>query len=325
MTTLKDIALAANVTPMTVSRVINTPELVKPKTKEKVLAVMEELQYRPNMAAKNLVSKRTGVIDVFIPESIDLSNPFVMHFIAGISKTLSARMYSFLILRNKHVNRVCDGYIVTGLLSDEIEDFIEFTKQNERPIVLFGHTDLPNVVCIDVDNISGAKMAVEYLIKKGHKKIAMINVNEKKDYTIDRKLGYLSAMHKYGLHAEEEDIIYVDNSVIGGEEAIKKLLCKGDMPTAIFCATDTIAIGVARQLEIQGYSVPRDISLIGFDGLGHHNFTNPNLTTIQQPIFEIGTKLAQILLDRIDGNMEKEDNLIQPILLEQNSVLNLKN
>ena len=113
MSTLKDVARKAQVSPITVSRVINTPEKVKAETCERVLS---SLQYIPNVAAKNLVAKRSGIIDVFVPESIDLSNPFVMHFIAGISNVLSRRMYSFLILRDRSREHFCDGYIVTGLL-----------------------------------------------------------------------------------------------------------------------------------------------------------------------------------------------------------------
>ncbi|MFA9381790.1 MAG: LacI family DNA-binding transcriptional regulator, partial [Acetanaerobacterium sp.] len=97
MATLKDVATAAKVSPITVSRVINTPELVKQGTRQRVQKIMAAMQYVPNVAAKNLVSKRSGIIDVFVPESIDLSNPFVMHFIAGISQVLSEHMYSFLI------------------------------------------------------------------------------------------------------------------------------------------------------------------------------------------------------------------------------------
>ena len=116
MATLKEVAELANVAPMTVSRVINTPGAVKEDTRLRVVAAMKELRYSPNVAAKSLATNRCGVIDVFIPESIDLSNPFVMHFIAGISSALSEHYYSFLILRNRSREHQCDGYIVTGLL-----------------------------------------------------------------------------------------------------------------------------------------------------------------------------------------------------------------
>ena len=123
MATLKEVAELTGVAPITVSRVVNNPETVKEKTRLKVEAAMKQLKYTPNIAAKSLATNRCGVIDVFIPETIELSNPFVMYFIAGISKVLSEHYYSFLILRNRKREHLCDGYIVTGLLKNEIQDF----------------------------------------------------------------------------------------------------------------------------------------------------------------------------------------------------------
>ena len=109
MSTLKDVARKAQVSPITVSRVINTPEKVKAETCERVRRVMSSLQYIPNVAAKNLVAKRSGIIDVFVPESIDLSNPFVMHFIAGVSNVRSRRMESGRVLGGRSGENICGG------------------------------------------------------------------------------------------------------------------------------------------------------------------------------------------------------------------------
>lgn len=319
MSTLKDVAQIAGVAPITVSRVVNDPDSVKEKTRTRVLAAMAELRYAPNAAAKNLVTKRSGVIDVFVPESIDLSNPFVMHLIAGISKTLSKHMYSFLILRNRKREHLCDGYIVTGLLKDEIKEFEKYAAERQRPLVLFGHTELPDVDCIDVDNIAGAKMATEYLISKGHRSIAMMNVDEDKDYASDRLDGYRLALLEHGLPCEETSVVYAPNDVDGGAQAARRLLAFGGF-TAIFCATDTMAIGAASEIAKAGLSIPDDISLIGFDGLGHQLLATPRLTSIQQPIYEMGKTLAQALLDRLDGKTEKISSLVEPVLLEGQSV-----
>ena len=269
MSTLKDVARKAQVSPITVSRVINTPEKVKAETCERVRRVMSSLQYIPNVAAKNLVAKRSGIIDVFVPESIDLSNPFVMHFIAGISNVLSRRMYSFLILRDRSREHFCDGYIVTGLLKNEILEFHEYASQRSRPITLFGHTELQDVDCIDVDNIRGAKNVVDRLIKAGHRRIGMINVLENKDYTADRYAGYECAIEDAGIPVDPTLVIQAENSVEGGCSAAKKLLATTRC-TAIFCATDTMAIGVCKAAAEMGLRVPEDFSLAGFDGLGHH-------------------------------------------------------
>ena len=314
MVTLKEVADLAGVAPMTVSRVINNPDAVKERTRIKVESAMKELRYTPNIAAKSLATNRCGVIDVFIPESIDLSNPFVMHFIAGISSVLSEHYYSFLILRNRNQEHQCDGYIVTGLLKNETQEFAQYAKERERPVVLFGHTDIPDVDCIDVDNIAGAKTAVSHLLRQGHRRIAMVNVREDKDYTADRLEGYKQALEENGIAFDPDLVLYASNSVDGGESAADELM-KRQKVSAVFCATDTIAIGVSSKLKNHGYSIPGDISLVGFDGLGHQLLANPTITTIKQPIYELGRLLADTLLDRLSGRKERVNRMVSPTLM----------
>ncbi|WP_416201274.1 MAG: HTH lacI-type domain-containing protein [Thermocaproicibacter melissae] len=319
MATLKEVAAAAGVAPITVSRVINAPETVKTETREKVKKIMAAMHYIPNVAARNLVTNHTGIIDIFIPECLDLSNPFVMYLIAGISEVLSEHMYSFLILRNRNQEHLCDGYIVTGLLKNEILDFYHYARERNRPLVLFGHTALSDVDCIDVDNVSGGKMAAEYLLRNGHRKIAMINTDEKKDYTTDRLCGYKQALDEFKAEFCEENVISAPNHIQGGMEAAAKLLLHGKF-SAIFCATDILAIGAAAAIRKAGLEVGRDISLIGYDGLGYHLLNLPHITTIRQPIFQVGKMLAADLLDRLNGKTEKTSRLIQPTLLVGQSV-----
>ncbi len=320
MPTVIDVAKEANVAPMTVSRVVNTPDKVKPATREKVLRAMDKLHYTPNTAAKNLVSKRTGLVDIYIPSAIDLSNPFTMHFIAGISKTLSESMYSFLILRDLKTQHPCDGYIATGLLRDETLPFANYVKTNQKPLVLFGHTSLEDVDCIDVDNVQGSYIAVKRLIQAGHTQIAMVNVKEDKDYPLDRLEGYKKALQEAGIAFRNELVTYSENNPSGGEEAALHLFANERVLTAVFCATDTLGIGLVRQLERMGKAVPSDVSVVGFDGLGHHLLSTPRITTVQQPIYEIGRLLAKALLERIEGRMERIEKLVPPILLEEESV-----
>ncbi|RRD95127.1 LacI family transcriptional regulator [Clostridiales bacterium COT073_COT-073] len=319
MATLKEVADLAGVSPITVSRVINNPDAVKDQTRQRIEAVMQELKYSPNLAAKNLATNRSGIIDVYIPENIDLSNPFVMHLIAGISQVLSEQYYSFLILRNRRREHVCDGYIVTGLLKNEIQEFVQYAKDRNRPIILFGHTMIPDIDCIDVDNVLGAKRGTEYLIVQGHKQIAMINVFEDKDYTVDRLEGYKQALTENGITYDPKLVFYTANSVDGGEEITAEIVKKQKV-SAIFCATDTIAIGVAAKLKSMGYLIPQDISLMGFDGLGHQMLAKPQLTTVQQPIYELGVLLAEKLLERLNGRETPVKKTVAPVLLEGNSV-----
>ena len=279
MATLNDVAKLAGVAPVTVSRVINDPGAVREETRERVRKAMAQLQYIPNMAARNLVTKRSGVIDIYLPESMDLSNPFAMHFISGISEVLSQHMYSLLILRN---------------------------REHE-------HTELPGVSCIDVDNVEGGRMGTRQLTELGHRRVAMINVAENKDYTADRLSGYQEALEEAGLPFRSELVVYAENSIAGGAEAAKSLLAVGGF-SAVFCATDTVAVGAVSALADAGLRVPQDVSIVGFDGLGYQNLVSPRLTSVQQPIFEIGKMLASELLERISGRGGKLSRLVAPVM-----------
>lgn len=283
------------------------------------MLAMAELKYVPNAAAKSLSVNRTGLIDVFIPSDIDLNNPFVMHFIAGISNALSKQMYPFLILRDKKKEHLCDGYIVTGLLRDEINEFYAYASERDRPVVLFGHTNLPKVSCIDVDNFAGAESITEYLIRQGHRKVAMINVDENKDYTEDRYNGYCSALEKHKLAPPPNAYLHAVNNVQGGHDAALSLLETTDC-TAIFCATDTMAIGVCQAIMEKGLRVPEDFSVVGFDGLGHNLLSTPHVTTVQQPVYRIGEMLAEQLLKELDGKSGHINKLVKPDLIEGKSV-----
>lgn len=319
MANIKDIARAAHVSAITVSRVLNDPGRVKAGTKRRVEKAMADMAYTPNMAARNLVSRRTGVIDVYIPESIDLSNPFAMHFVIGISEVLSAQMYSFLIRRSRDKEHLCDGYIVTGLLAGETNDFYAYAKKRNRPVALFGHTDIKEVDCVDVDNVLGAATAVRYLIQNNHKRVGMINVDEDKDYTVDRYRGFKKAMDEAGETIHPLLVVRANNSVNGGSAAVRELLKKGGF-TALFCASDTLAIGAINAINEAGLTVPGDISIVGFDGLGYHLLVEPCITTVRQPIFEAGKMLAQTLLDRINGGGARIATLVPPELIEGKTV-----
>lgn len=322
MSTLKDVAKEVGVSMITVSRVVNTPEKVKPQTRLKIEIAMKKLKYSPNPVAKAMVYKRVGIIDVYIPEDIELSNPFVMHFIAGISEVLSKKLYSLLVFRNRDFEHSSDGSIATGLLKNEVQDMYLYTKERGRPLVLFGHTDIPDVDCVDVDNVAGAKAITQYLIEQGHIKIAMINVDENKDYTQDRLSGFCQALVEHNLSPKCSPVIYSRNDVQGGYSATKELLAKGKY-TAIFCATDVLAIGAVQAIVESGQKVPEDISVTGFDGLGYQLLSKPNITTVYQPVFQIGRILAETLLERIKETRNPTKILIMPEIYYNNSVRNI--
>ena len=317
---LEDVAKLAGVSIITVSRVINSPELVKPATREKVERALNELNYVQNPVARALASNKIGIIAVYIPAAIDLTNPFVMHFVAGISEVLSKHVYSFLIRRELDNEHLCDGYIATGLLKDEVKQIYQYTSERNRPLVLFGHTEHPDIDCIDVDNTLGAKKVTQLLIENGHRHVAMINVDEDKDYTLDRALGFRRALEEAGIDPQDSPQITAVNNVEGGYGAMKRLIVEHPEVSGIFCATDTLAIGAANAILKAGKKIPANLSLVGFDGLGHDLLVRPNVTTVHQPVYEIGMRLAETLIARLNGSQKRVKELVPPDLILRESV-----
>jgi DNA-binding LacI/PurR family transcriptional regulator len=190
-------------------------------------------------------------------------------------------------------------------------------------VVLFGHTDIEEVVCFDVDNMAGAVMAVEYLLQHNHTKIAMINSGEDKDYAIDRYLGYEKALRSAGLGIDPRFVLRAPNNAEGGKMAVKKLLEAGEF-TAIFCATDPLAIGAINGINEEGLRVPDDISIVGFDGLGRQFLADPLITTIQQPVAQTGKILAETLIKKINGGKTRTTGFLRPKRLPGKSVKKVK-
>lgn len=325
MVRLEDVASLAGVSTITVSRVINSPEIVKPATREKVERALAQLNYVQNPVARALASNKIGIIAVYIPASIDLTNPFVMHFIAGISEVLSKHVYSFLIRRELETEHLCDGYIATGLLKDEVGAIYRYTHERNRPLVLFGHTAHPDIDCIDVDNAAGAQKITGVLTQAGHRSIAMINVDEDKDYTVDRALGFTRALESAGIDPSACPRLNAQNNVEGGYTAMKRVLADAPGCTAIFCATDTLAIGAANAILKAGKKIPQDLSLVGFDGLGHDLLVRPNVTTVHQPVYEIGMRLAETLVARLNGDKKRVKALVEPEIILRESVSSIRN
>lgn len=314
---MKDVAKAAGVSLITVSRVINSPELVKENTRSKVEKAIKELGFLPNHVAKALVQNNTRSIYLYIPKELNISDPFIMHLVAGVSEELSEAEYFFQVKRDLEFTRRCDGVIVMGL--DRNED----RKINEKikvPYVIFGQTDLC-VDCIDIDNYKGAYMMTDYIASKGHKRIGFLKINEDKKFTYDRFEGYKKALENNDINFDETLIKEVFNVESEGYEKSYELIEK-QKPTAIFCSSDILAVGAFRAAKELGTKVPKDLSIGGFDGLMYDLISEIPLTTIRQPVFEAGKKLAGVLLKKIENiNNTSEKRLITPELIIRNSII----
>lgn len=316
MATITDIAKKAGVSTMTVSRVFNTPEKVKPQTLEAVRHAAAELNYHPNNVARSLARKCTNIVFVYIPKGLSATEQFVSQTVTAIGERLGEHGYSFLLSRKMPQGESFDGMIMMGLSHDEEMDIVE-AQNSGKPVVLYGNSERFSS-WVDVDNYSGEWLATEYLLQHGRKNICAVCAPQKMHYAEERLHGYSDCLARYGLETSVNAVTVGEANENGGYDCTNRLLSSGEKIDAIVCATDTMAIGCIRALKERDVSVPQDVSVVGFDGFGNEKLVTPKLTTVKQPLFEVGFKLADVLVSLLEGG-EPQKIKILPTLVEGES------
>ncbi|WP_010632407.1 LacI family DNA-binding transcriptional regulator [Sporolactobacillus vineae] len=315
MATLSDVAKKAAVSKMTVSRVINHPDQVSSELRELVYAAMKELKYVPNFAARALVHNRTQVIKLLILEEMDTTEPYYMNLLNGIAMELDKHHYALqLVTRNSHSIGDCDGLIITGMRADDYRQIID---PMDRPIVLFGQTDRAYDF-VDVDNERGIRMATEHVISLHFTNILFFGISLDEPFMMARIRGFTETVLHHGLYGK---VICMKNSSRAAQiEATKQLAMLQGAATAIVCASDRLAIGVVRAVLEMGLAIPRDVAVTGFDGVFLDRVSYPKLTTVRQPVIEMGQECAKMLLNKIDLDGARiGSRIFQPVLIVRES------
>ncbi len=307
--TLEQIAKLAGVSRSTVSRVVNDDPNVRDEVRQRVWRVIRETGYQPHAAARSLVTRRTQIIGVIIPESVTtlFTDPFFSLLLAGITAACNENRYHLMlslfnspegsdaiyqrVLRSAYL----DGVIVASATGDD--PLIPRLLRDSIPFVLVGRHLDKRVTYVDVDNVSGARMATEHLIRLGHKRIATVTGPMSMLSAQDRLTGYKQALEAHGLPVDSSLIAEGDYREGGGIAAVRRLLPAS--PTAIFVASDVMAVGVLKALRQEGREVPGDIAITSFDDLPVATAVQPALTTVRQPIDDLGRTAVQLLLDLI--------------------------
>ncbi len=297
---------------MTVSRAINSPDKVKAETRNKILSACEELNFHPNNIARSLARKCTNIVFVYIPEGLLATEQFTSQTVTAIGERLGKHGYSFLLSRKLPDSESFDGMIMMGISNDEERDIIS-AKNISKPVVLYGNSE-DFASWVDVDNYSGEKYAVEYLLDKGRRRICAIGAPQNMHYAEERLCAYKDCMQNAGIAVTEDMIAIGEANEEGGYNCATRLLNSGIEIDAIVCATDTMAIGCLRAIKERGLCVPNDIAVVGFDGFGHENVANPTLTTVKQPLFEAGTMLADTLIGLMQGEENKRLKILPTLL-----------
>ncbi len=331
MDTIKDIARKANVSVTTVSKVINNYEDISTATREKVMKIIDETNFRPNANARSLITNKSHAIGIFFKDHYNsgLQHPFFRSIIYGLEQKFCDAGYDLVLFSSKWGDnyrylekcryRQVDGAILMGMpRSDKSLD--DLVKSNIPTVFVDLDIIGKNATYVISDNIQGAEMAVEHLYDLGHRRIAMIMGEKMTKPAQDRLLGYQQSLNKYNLEYKQDWIVEGEFSEDGGYSSMEKILKMEKKPTAIFCQGDEIAIGAIKAIKDNNLSVPGDFSIIGFDDIEISSYIDPGLTTIHQNKFEMGLKAAELLL-RIANNPRKSYSpAIMPVsLVERDS------
>lgn len=306
--TLEQIAELSGVSRSTVSRVVNHHVSVRPAVRQRVLKVIEETGYHPDPAARSLASQRSGIIGLVIPRAVQFLfiDPYYPRIMQGIAQACNTHDYIlslFLFHTEAEEQRLSlrvtrqqlvDGVIVSALPVDD--PLTVQLLENDVPFVMIGRpTDPARISFVDVDNVEGAYAAVSHLARLGYQRIATITGPLNTAVGLDRRQGYLNALNERGYSLDETLVVEGDFTEAGGYMAMQRLL--PHHPTAVFVASDTMAMGALRALRSAGLAVPHDVALIGFDDLPGSAIADPPLTTIRQPIRRLGALAIETLID----------------------------
>ncbi|HUW41125.1 MAG TPA: LacI family DNA-binding transcriptional regulator [Rectinemataceae bacterium] len=318
MISIKDLARLAGVSPSTISRAVNGKKYVKPEIRERVLALVKETGYVPNSAARSMVLQRTFTVGIVIPDTF---NMFQRQLFSTIERSLEVFGYRTLFyfvkweaeselkcLRRLKAEKL-DGIIMLHEVTHP--SFYEYLADGAPPVVLctFSREGL-TFHSVHVDEVAAAKAATSHLIGLGHRDIGLIS-GIQFSFGAQRAEGYREALRAAEIGYDESRTVFVPSYTLeDGRLGMMRLLERKAGLTALFAATDELAIGAVRALHEAGLRVPDDVSVVGFDDIDITEYLAPALTTIRQPIQEMGGKTAAIMSELIAGEKENEGSTV---------------
>ena len=316
--TIKDIAQLSGVSYGTVSRVLNNRPGVKPETREHILKIMEQQGYQPNAIARSLVTKQSYSIAFMVP---DISHPFFGGIALSVDKEAYKRGYNTVLCNTYYdleIERKKLGFIqekqVDGIIMKPACETVNQYSHLKIPKILVSHIDEEDTSYIDIENVAGGFMAAEHLIRCGYQKIFYIGGSKEALSVQLRIQGFKKALAAYGYSVEESLIHYGDseNTIRSGYQVMDLLIAAGQIPDAVCCYNDLIALGVMQRAEESGIVPPKQLGVIGFDDGVMASLPQIRLTTIAQPVEKIGQLATEMLIQAI-GNMP--ENYVQKVTL----------
>lgn len=329
--TIFDVAERAGVSYSTVSRVVNDYAHVKPATRTKVQTAMDELGYVANLKARSLAGGRSQIIGIL---TYDLDTTYNVEVVRGIDEEVSSCDYDMILStthhrRQKEANHVAklaqglvDGLLI--VLPSNLDAYVATLKKQGFPFVLIDHEGMPDEGSgsVQATNDQGGYDAVRHLLDLGHRRIGIVTGPFSEltavSSAVGRLAGYRDALRDAGV-AYDPDLVYEGDFLYeSGRNGAQRLLTLAHPPTAIFACSDETAFGVMAGARLRGLDVPGDLSVIGFDDIPEAAYRNPALTTIRQPLREMGRLAARMLIEYLEG---KEGEPLTRIELPTNLVI----
>jgi len=302
---IEKVALLAGVSKATVSRVLNDHPGVKSDTRERVLAAISASEYQPNLLARQLRTAQSNMLLVLIS---DITNPFCSRVVQGIEAEAEAQGYHILLCNSASQLRREAAYL--GLLAGKVVDGVitmDAAAALQDIATIIG--DAPWVQCaefdpalpassVSIDNHGAARETVRYLASKGRRRIGLVNSDLRYLYSHQREAGYEQGLAELAL--PWRGVAYAEAiSCEAGSEALRQLLQQPTPPDAVLAVSDVLAVGVVHAALEAGLRVPEDLAVVGFDGIPFTRSLNPPLTTVEQPMYQLGARSVQLLLQRI--------------------------
>jgi len=330
-TTIYDIAKALDITISTVSRSLNNSKLISDETKEKVLAMADKLNYRPNKLASSLSSGKSNTIGVIIPNA---NIQFFSSVINSLEQTLQQEGYSVLLYQSNEsyvsdlsgIRTLLEAQVAGIIISPSLEtydfDFLNKAKSENIPIIQFdrvhNNLDIPSV---SINDFKAGYLATKHLIDQGYKRIGYISTNSTIQIFSERFKGYKQALLDHNISIEEDLIILDDLSIQGGIDGARKLMHANTKPDAIISGDDFTALGIIKELSSIKITPPQ-IGVIGFANQTFSAYITPSLSTIDQQAEAMGKACAQLFLEIVNSKNKEPKNkkiILDPILVQRES------
>ncbi len=320
-TTIKDIAKKAGVSYATVSRALNGKYGVNPSTREEIIKLAEDMNYSPNAIARGLVKRQTHTVGLIIP---DITNPFFPEVARGAEDLLEKKGYSVFLCNsnweknreNKYINLLIekrvDGLVIapsSSIVTDS--DRKQFAR---LPVVLMSGVQAGcGTDSVVLNNIKGGFIAGKYLLEKGRRKFCFIGGSEDSFSVMERYEGFMKALEGYGSSVISQDYVkFGDYREKSGYRIMKSLILEKKIPDAVFASNDLLALGAIQAISEEGFRMPEDIAVIGFDNIAPASFRGVELTTVEHPKYRMGELAVSMLLERIEDPEKrgKEERLV---------------